>query len=480
VEVVFLNRALGQPPEDERLLQVQGMVAEDERAKILKRRRRGKRHAAYAGSSSVLSTAPDGDRDVNAQAGGGQARFEINVEEARVVQQIFAWVGRERLTLGEVCRRVHRAGERTRTGKTVWDRGTVWGMLKNPAYRGLAAFGKTRAGPPRPRLRAQRGRQLQPRRAYAHSAVPAADWIGVPVPALMEPALFEAVQEQWRAHQRSARQRQRGARDVLQGLGLCARCGSADDGKPVSIRAAKGKRRASAYYRGIGTDAYRFGGQRVCDNPQGRTDRLEAAVWHAVQRWLEPPQHLEQAYRRRLAPPVKRGQGEGLAILHLQVGKLRQGIARLIDSDAEGLLEKSDFEPRITRLQERIAHLDAHVKQLADEETLQADLRLMIGRLEEFAVQVNTGLDQADWLTRRELMRTLVKRVEVDPQHVKVVFRVDTEPVVSTPGKKSLQDCGRRAEPVAGQCVSARCLRSVGGGLAQAHRTRGHGGRPRC
>ena len=35
VEIVFLNRALGQSPEDELLLQVQGMVAEYERAKIL-------------------------------------------------------------------------------------------------------------------------------------------------------------------------------------------------------------------------------------------------------------------------------------------------------------------------------------------------------------------------------------------------------------------------------------------------------------
>src|SRR5512144_17942 len=58
VEVVFLNRALGQSPEDDLLLQVQGMIAEYERAKILERSRRGKRHAAHAGQVSVFSTAP--------------------------------------------------------------------------------------------------------------------------------------------------------------------------------------------------------------------------------------------------------------------------------------------------------------------------------------------------------------------------------------------------------------------------------------
>jgi site-specific DNA recombinase len=145
-------------------------------------------------------------------------------------------------------------------------------------------------------------------------------------------------------------------------------------------------------------------------------------------------------------------------MLHAQLGKLRQGIARLIHSYAAGLIEKSDFEPRITRLTQRIAHLEAQAKPLADEATLQADLRLIIGRLEDVAAQVTNGLDQADWLSRRERMRTLVKRVEVDQQHVKVVFRVDSELFLSNPGKKSLQDCGRRAQPPAGQSVPARCL----------------------
>jgi site-specific DNA recombinase len=60
VVVVFLNRAVGQTPEDDLLVQVQGVVAEYERAKILERSRRGKRHAAQSGAVSVLSGAPYG------------------------------------------------------------------------------------------------------------------------------------------------------------------------------------------------------------------------------------------------------------------------------------------------------------------------------------------------------------------------------------------------------------------------------------
>lgn len=62
LEVLFLNRPLGQTPEDELLLQGQGVIAEYERAKILERTRRGRRHAAQTGSVSVFSCAPYGYR----------------------------------------------------------------------------------------------------------------------------------------------------------------------------------------------------------------------------------------------------------------------------------------------------------------------------------------------------------------------------------------------------------------------------------
>src|SRR3954447_9469858 len=115
VEIVFLNRPIGLSPEDDLLLQVQGMVAEYERAKILERSRRGKRHAARQGAVSVLSGAPYGYRYVGKRDGGGVARYEILEDEARIVRRIFAWIGRERVSIGETCRRLQQEGIRTRS-----------------------------------------------------------------------------------------------------------------------------------------------------------------------------------------------------------------------------------------------------------------------------------------------------------------------------------------------------------------------------
>lgn len=133
LELQFLNRELGQSPEDELLLQVQGMIAEYERAKMLERSRRGKRHKAQQGSVNGLCGAPDGYRYIPLAEGGGQARYELIEGEAQVVHQIFDWVGRERLSIGEVQRRLTLAGIPSPRGKSWWDRTSIWGMLKNPA-----------------------------------------------------------------------------------------------------------------------------------------------------------------------------------------------------------------------------------------------------------------------------------------------------------------------------------------------------------
>ncbi len=62
VETVFLNAPRSATAEDQLLVQFQGMIAEYERAQILERSRRGKRHRARAGEISVLSGAPYGYR----------------------------------------------------------------------------------------------------------------------------------------------------------------------------------------------------------------------------------------------------------------------------------------------------------------------------------------------------------------------------------------------------------------------------------
>jgi site-specific DNA recombinase len=187
----------------------------------------------------------------------------------------------------------------------------------------------------------------------------------------------------------------------------------------------------------------RHGFERVCWSKPLRMEQTDAAVWHEVCRLLAQPERLEQAYRQRLHPDQPSAAYHGL---ETQMSKLRRGLARLIDSYADGLIDKQEFEPRVTHMRARLQHLEAQMQQLKAEGEMAEELRLIVGRLETFAAQVHDGLQQADFQTRREIIRSLVKRVDVDQQHIRVVFRVSPTSVLpstdNTPN--NWQDSGRR------------------------------------
>ncbi|SRR5579883_922625 len=448
VEVIFVRNPIGRGPEQDLLLQVQGMIAEYERAKILERCRRGKQHAARRGSVNVLAGAPYGYRYVGKHEGGGEARYQVVAEEARVVRKIFEWVGQERCSIGEVCRRLQRDGVPTRTGKSAWDRSVIWSYLRNPAYKGTAAFGKTRAGDLKPqRLRPQRGRPEQPRRPVSRVDTSSQEQIFIQVPGLVSEELFGAVQAQLEENRRRRRERPHGDRYLLQGLVVCKRCGYGCYGKPTSRASAKGKV-PYAYYRCTGSDAYRFGGQRLCWNKQVRTDVLDAAVWEDVRHLLSEPERVRAEYERRLQGP-ETGPDREVKHLNKMIANLKKMISRLIDAYGDGLLDKSEFEPRILAARERLAKLEDECRQRMGEAAQEAELRLVIGQLEEFARRVSQELQEPDWATRREVVRALVKQVEIDEQEVRIVYRVSPSPCEGGPQQGSLQHCwGRQRGPL--------------------------------
>ncbi len=447
IELVFLNRDIGQSPEDHLLLQMQGMMAEYERAKIMERSRRGKRHAAQAGSPSVLSAAPYGYRYFGKYEAGGQARYEIDEVQAEVVRQIFVWVGLERCSIGEVCRRLQQRSILSPRGKTYWDRTTVWGLLRNPAYIGQAQFGKTRVGPLRPRWRAQRGRTLQPRQAHSSYETPPTERIVITVPAIVEEALFAAVAEQLAENRQRQRQQKRGAKYLLQGLLVCDQCRYAYYGKPLSRSARQGQARDYAYYRCIGTDAYRFGGKPVCTNQQCRTDVLDQAVWEDVCALLAEPERVRVEYEQRLRGSHKKN-GRPAEQVAKMMGKVRSGMTRLIDAYQEGHLEKADFESRMLGLKERLQKLEKEEEAASAAAWERANLQIMIEHVEMFAERVKTGLQEADWQTRRDILRALIQQVEVGEDGVRIVYKVQPSPFEAGPERGRSQHCwGRERRP---------------------------------
>jgi site-specific DNA recombinase len=421
VEVVFLNHAIGGSPEEQMLLQMQGMFAEYERAKILERCRRGRRHAAQRGSISVLSAAPFGYRYITKHEGGGVAAYEVLPEKAEIVRQVFGWVGCDRLSLGEVRRRLELQAVPSPQGKARWNRRTLWEMLKNTAYAGRAVFGKTRVGPPRPSLRTYRGRaRTSPpsRPSSSEYPTPPEEQITLAVPPLVTEELFSAVQQQLAAHRQHLGTRRPGAH-LLQGLLECGCCGYSYYGARTSRRTPQGE--FYVYYRCTGMDGYRFGGKRICPNRPVRSDCLDEAVWNDVCQLLRQPQLVRQEYERRLQAPIDDSRRR---LVQQQQHNAQRMVSRLIDAYADGTLEKQEFESRLIKARQLVTRRQEELTQLENQEAEQERIRQAMACLDEFSAHLSEGLEHADWHRRREIIRTLVERIRIEPDQMRIVYRI--------------------------------------------------------
>lgn len=132
---MFLKASAGASPEDQLLLQFQGMIAEYERAQIAERSRRGKRHRAQQGLVNVLSGAPYGYYYVR-KNDNCAAYYEVIESEAQVVRMVFERYTQQGWSINAIARMLNERQIPTRTATTRWERSTVWRLLRNPAYRG--------------------------------------------------------------------------------------------------------------------------------------------------------------------------------------------------------------------------------------------------------------------------------------------------------------------------------------------------------
>jgi hypothetical protein len=89
---------------------------------------------------------------------------------------------------------------------------------------------------------------------------------------------------------------------------------------------------------------------------------------------------------------------------------------------------------------------------------------------------VKDELQRADFAIRRDIIRALVKRIEVDEQQIRIAFRVGPMPVPLPFDRAShhWQDCGRREHPgrLEGHMGAACSLKPID----QAEQIRGEGG----
>ena len=406
VETLFVKAPQGTSAEDQLLVQFQGMIAEYERAQILERSRRGKRHRARSGEISVMSGAPYGYRYIR-KTDDAPASYAVIEAEARVVQRVYEMYTVEGLSIGAITRRLNDEAIPTRKRCARWERSVVWAVLRNSAYRGVAYFGKTRIAPRSRITRPLRLRGGMSKRNSAGHERARDEWIEIPVPALVTEESFARAQELLQENKIRARRRTI-TPSIVQGLVSCQRCGYAFS-RTSTITSA----RKLHYYKCIGSDSWRKLGGPVCDNGRFvRQDLLDQIVWAEVIRLLEDPTLIQHELDRRLAaarasdPTKQREQS-----LQRELTRVGKSIERLLSAYQEELVSIEQLRERMPSLRQREHALRAELQAIAD----QANDRAMFLRLAEtltaFLARLRSAADTLDVLERQRIVRLVVKEV---------------------------------------------------------------------
>ena len=425
VETLFVKSPQGNSPEDHLLVQFQGMIAEYERAQILERSRRGKRHRAQAGEVSVLSGAPYGYRYIR-KTDEALAAYVIEEAEASVVRRVYHMYTVDGLSIGEIARRLNREGiPPRRAGR--WERSVIWGILRNPAYRGVACFGKTRLSA-RAQMRLQRRRGSTAFSQTTGHQRPREEWIEIPVPALVSEETFARAQEL--LYQNKIRSRRRTiAPSIVQGLVGCAKCGYA-----LSRTSTQTSARKIHYYKCLGSDSWRKLGGPVCDNNQFiRQELLDQVVWAEVVRLLQDPVLIQQELDRRLAaartsdPTRKREQ-----TLQRELSQVDKGIERVLTAYQEELLSLEQLRERMPMLRQRQQALRTELQAIADQANDRAAFLRLAETLTAFLTRLRSAAETLSVIERQQIVRLLVKEILVGEDTITIRHSI---PIPSGPAQ---------------------------------------------
>ncbi len=435
VETRFLNAPTGATPEDQLLVQFQGMIAEYERAQILERSRRGKRYRARAGEISVLSGAPYGYRYIR-KSDEAPASYAVIEAEARLVRHVYESYTVAGWSIGAITRWLNDHGVATRKPGARWERSMVWAMLRNPAYRGTACFGKTRVATRQRVTRALRLRGCVASRDSANHERPREEWIEIPVPALIAEPTFARAQEL--LHENKVRARRRTIEpSIVQGLVSCRRCGYA-----LSRTSTRSSARLIHYYRCIGSDPWRHLGGPRCDNRPVRQDLLDQIVWTEVIRLLEDPALIQQELDRRLAaaraadPTKQREQ-----TVQRDLVRLGKSIERVLTAYQEDLLSLEQLRERMPPLRQREQALRTELQSIAEQTRERAAYLRLAETLSAFLARLRMAADTLDILERQHLVRLVIKEVLVGDDTIVIRHCI---PVPSGPPHRgSLPPSGR-------------------------------------
>ena len=438
---------LADDPQAQLLTQVQGVIAEYERAKIAERYRRGKLWRARAGEV-IAWKCSYGYRRI-ARSAEQAAHLEIYEPEAIIVRRIFRDYVEGNLSMRQISWQLNQDLVPSPSGKAVWGVSMIGRLIRNEAYIGRAYYNRTASVLDR-----------LPTKAKRQIKRPRDQWIPIPVPAILDEELFEAAQRVSYDNSQWSPRRAEPNHWLLRGLVKCGHCGVS-----VSCHKMRGRNGAFHYYYYCRNhDPLRAGGEhRRCPERNVRAGELDAFVFDQVRATMLRPDVLlagEAAVSTRREAGSDELLATQLASLDRKIDAVAAERRRLADLYQASFIEREELLRRGKELELRSSALNAQRQALIDQREELAQQNKLRDRVEGFARRVQATIDRLDFAQRQKLLRLVIDEVRVSGWLVEIRFRIPLDNPPEPPNTRvstknrlrslHIQDDGVVDEPIDG------------------------------
>jgi site-specific DNA recombinase len=444
-EVIFLQRPLSDDPNDQLLLQIQGAVAEYERALLQERVRRGRQQKIRAGHY-LSSKAPYGYRYIPKQ-NGVPGYLVINEHEADIVRAIYHWLVDGQLTVRQIVKRLNASGWRPRSGKAHWATSTLHHLLADPVYTGTAYFNRYLYRKPRRPYRPHSPHSVE---ASCKVLRPREEWIGVSVPVLIDEDTYQRAQSQLARNSHLSFRHNTHHSYLLRCLLKCGLCGLNMFGRTY---AATTTAPAHRYYNCKGKDLIGSGRTERCPQRTVKAEELEAVVWNHIEALLSHPDQLLAQFTQFATVGAEPDTKTRAALQRgrAQEQRLAREESRLLDAYQAGFLSLAELGQRRELLTQRrtVLYEQREHQQRMRQQELHA--HAVLTELTHFCTRIRQRLPTVTLAEKQQLLQLLIDRIvvgtdTVEIQHV-IPLHSDSAPVL---------------ESAAGTTTTIRRLRSDG------------------
>jgi site-specific DNA recombinase len=383
-------------PESVLMYNIQGSIAQYNKAKILANSKRGRikkiQEKKLMGIKRVYGYSYDKDNDT----------LVINEEEKEVFLSIVDMLLNQDMSISAIAKELSKNMIPAPLGN-VWYQSTISKMLKNEIYTGKFYYGKTTF------VKDKDGKRKK-------VDVPKKDWMLVEIPAIIDESTFRLIQKKIKAltKMHTGRPSEHG---LIKGLARCGRCGYS-----VTINSTSKLKERTLYYYGctrkgkkgyvVGTGEPNF---KSCRGRNWRVDLVDKAVWEEVKKVIKAPKELIKKLEQEQndAQAIQKLNQKRSKLVSLTEEKQRI-YERYIDLYANGLIKtKEELESKIspiqTQLDEIQLELDVINERLQLIQMKYDELKMIELRLMKFNRIINEDRVPPD--LKRSAIQSLVKQV---------------------------------------------------------------------